>query len=50
MQGHNGPNFMTFHRAWLLELENSLLSVVPKLKAIPYVDITFDLKGGEPVC
>jgi hypothetical protein len=37
---------MTFHRAWLLELEESLLAVVPGLKALPYVDITMDLKGG----
>lgn len=43
---HNGPNFMTFHRAWLLELEQALLSVVPGLKAIPYLDFTLDLKGG----
>ena len=41
---------MTFHRAWLLELENAILSVVPNLKAIPYFDITLDLKGGKHTC
>ncbi|KAI9023181.1 hypothetical protein DFJ74DRAFT_668055 [Hyaloraphidium curvatum] len=46
-QGHNGPNFMTFHRAWLLELERSLLAVAPAMRALPYLDITADLKGGR---
>ena len=41
-QGHAGPCFMTFHRAWMLELENSLLSVAPALKALPYWDVTMD--------
>lgn len=34
-QGHASSCFMTFHRAFLLELENSLLSVAPELKALP---------------
>jgi hypothetical protein len=38
---------MTFHRAFLLEYENALLSVVPGLKAMPYLDITLDLPGGK---
>jgi len=46
-QGHNGPCFMTFHRAFLLQLEDSLLSVAPNMKAIPYIDITKDVEGGE---
>lgn len=37
LQGHNGPPFMTFHRAFLLELENSMLAVAPGLGALPYV-------------
>jgi hypothetical protein len=47
LQGHNGPHFMTFHRAFLLEYENALLSVVPELKAMPYLDITLDFPGGR---
>lgn len=39
-QGHNGPPFMTFHRAFLMEIEQSLLTVSPTLKALPYWDIT----------
>lgn len=31
-----GPPFMTFHRAFLLELEESLLAVCPDMKALPY--------------
>ncbi len=36
---------MTFHRAFLLELELSLLTVAPELKALPYWDITLDNRG-----
>ncbi|KAL4430833.1 hypothetical protein ABPG75_006089 [Micractinium tetrahymenae] len=46
-QGHNGPPFMTFHRAFLLEMEQSLLAVAPALKALPYWDITLDNPGGK---
>lgn len=31
-----GPPFMTFHRAFLLELEESLLAVCPDMLALPY--------------
>ncbi|KAI7837734.1 hypothetical protein COHA_008456 [Chlorella ohadii] len=41
-QGHNGPPFMTFHRAFLLELEESLLAICPDMKALPYWDLTLD--------
>lgn len=37
---------MTFHRAWLLELEEALLAVAPALGALPYWDITLDSPGG----
>jgi hypothetical protein len=36
---------MTFHRAWLLELEAALLAVAPGLKALPYWDMTLDNQG-----
>jgi hypothetical protein len=39
-QGHAGPHFMTFHRAYLLRLENALLSVDPSILALPYTGIT----------
>ncbi len=38
---------MTFHRAFLLEFERALLSVVPDLQALPYWDMTRDTRG-EP--
>lgn len=44
-QGHNGPPFMTFHRAFLLEMERSLLAVAPALGALPYWDITVSAQG-----
>ena len=47
MQGHFGPHFMVFHRAWCLEFELALLSVVPDLKAAPYWDMTLDMEEGE---
>ncbi len=34
-QAHGAPCFMTFHRAWLLELEAAILSVSPSLGALP---------------
>lgn len=37
---------MTFHRAFLLEMEQSLLSVAPALKALPYWDITVSAQLG----
>lgn len=36
---------MTYHRAFNLEFENALLSVVPDLKAMPWWEITKDLNG-----
>lgn len=46
-QGHYGPCFMTFHRAFLLEFENALLSVVPGLPGLPYWDSSLDAPGGR---
>jgi len=45
LQGHFKPCFVTFHRALILEFEESLLSVVPRLKALPYWDVALDLEG-----
>lgn len=36
---------MTFHRAFLLEMERSLLAVAPALGALPYWDITVSAQG-----
>lgn len=46
-QGHNGACFMTFHRAFMIEFENAIRSVVPELRAIPYWDISLDTRGGK---
>lgn len=46
-QIHFAPCFMTFHRAFNLEFENALLSVVPSLKAMPWWEITKDLNGEK---
>lgn len=46
-QGHFGPHFGSFHRALSLEFEAALLAVVPKLKAVPYWDITLDAPGAK---
>ncbi len=46
-QGHNGACFMTFHRAFMIEFENAIRSVVPELPAIPYWDMSLDTRGGK---
>lgn len=46
-QGHFGPHFILFHRALLLEMELSLLSVHKDIKAMPYWNIALDAKGGK---
>ena len=46
-QGHVGPHFMTFHRAYLLRLENALLAVDPSILALPYWDYSRDTKSGD---
>lgn len=48
-QGHFGPCFITFHRALLLEFEAAVLSVSPRLGAIPYWDVLMDVRGGPYV-
>lgn len=45
--GHFGPWFMNFHQAIELEYENSLLAVVPGLKAMPYFAMYEDMAGGR---
>jgi hypothetical protein len=47
LQGHNGPQLLTFHRAWLLQLEQSLLAVNPSLGALPYWHMPLDQPGGR---
>ena len=42
-QAHFGPVLGPFHRAWLLELENSLLSIDARIEALPYWDYTRDV-------
>lgn len=46
-QGHFGPIFAIFHRALLLQFENSLLAIDPKIGAMPYWNVAFDAKGGK---
>jgi hypothetical protein len=46
-QGHYGPQFMTFHRSYLLRFENSLLSVDPSVEALPYWDYSKDTTTGD---
>lgn len=46
-QGHYGPQFITFHRAVVLQMENALLAVDPDIGAIPYWDYSKDTVTGE---
>ena len=46
-QAHFGPNFMTFHRAYLLMIENSLRAVDPEILALPYWAMQYDAKDGK---
>jgi hypothetical protein len=46
-QAHFGPNFMTFHRAYLLLIEQSLRAVDPTIIALPYWDMSLDSKTGK---
>ena len=43
-QGHYGPAFATYHRAFNLLMERSLLSVDPGIEALPYWDYNLDLE------
>jgi hypothetical protein len=45
--GHYGPHFMTFHRAFLLKYERALLAVDPSIGALPYWNIANDAVGGK---
>jgi len=44
--GHFGPHFMTFHIAFLLQYERSLMSIDPLIEALPYWDMTYDAVDG----
>ncbi len=42
-QAHFSPVFSLFHRAWLLELENSIIAVDNNINGLPYWDFTANL-------
>jgi len=44
--GHFGPQFMTFHRAFLLKYELSLLAVDASIGALPYWNVANDAAHG----
>jgi len=44
--GHFGPQFMTFHRAFLLKYELSLLAVDASIGAMPYWNVANDAVNG----
>lgn len=46
-QGHYGPIFIIFHRAFLLQFEDSLLSVDPEIGALPYWNMALDSSTGK---
>lgn len=46
-QGHEGPQFMTYHRLLLLRMEKALLSVDPSIEAMPWWDLAADSVGGK---
>ena len=46
-QGHYGPHFMNFHRAFLLRFENSLLAIDPTIESLPYWDYARDTETGD---
>jgi hypothetical protein len=46
--GHNGPAFLTFHRALELQIENSLLAVDPSIEGLPYWGYNKDFASGKP--
>lgn len=45
-QGHASPSFATYHRAFLLLFEKSLLAVDPEIGALPYWDVALDSQNG----
>jgi hypothetical protein len=46
-QGHLGPGFAIFHRAFVLIFEESLLSINPAIGALPYWDYNVDSSDGR---
>jgi len=47
-EAHLGPAFATYHRAFLLKFELSLLAVDPGIGAVPYWDYNIEAKMEEP--
>ncbi|KAL3920083.1 MAG: hypothetical protein SGILL_003439, partial [Bacillariaceae sp.] len=53
-QGHYGPHFILFHRAYLLRFERSLLAIDDTIESLPYWEYSKDTTTGEcfqdPIC
>jgi hypothetical protein len=45
-QAHFGPSFMTFHRAFLKVIENSLRAIDEEILAMPYWNMALDSETG----
>ncbi|OWF55164.1 uncharacterized protein LOC110463699 [Mizuhopecten yessoensis] len=45
---HNGPNFLGWHRVYLLALEEALMEVNPRV-TLPYWDSTLDFDMNDPI-
>lgn len=41
-QAHNHPVFPLYHRCWVLQFEQSIMSIDPKIESLPYWDETID--------
>ncbi|XP_033755084.1 tyrosinase-like protein [Pecten maximus] len=46
--GHNGPNFLGWHRVYLLALEEALMEVNPSV-TLPYWDSSIDFDMNDPI-
>ena len=47
-QGHQGPAFATFHRAFGLRFERALMAVDPRVDALPYWDYNVEAVAPDP--
>ena len=46
-QGHNGPAFLTFHRALSVWVEKSLVAIDPEIHGLPYWDYNLDFDNNS---
>ena len=46
-QGHNGPAFLTFHRALSVWVETSLVAIDPEIHGLPYWDYNLDFDNDS---